>query len=82
MFDFRGLLDKKDTEVSVSLTQLGRKQAESFVLNGPKLEVVSSLLERGSMTVNEIAEATGMGTSKAREVTKTLMRSGYVKKIS
>jgi len=68
---------KKDT--SVSLTPLGKQKAEQFALEGPKFDIVATVLEGGTQSIGEIATKTGMSANKVREVCKSLARNGYVK---
>lgn len=68
---------KKDA--SVSLTPIGKQKAEQFALEGPKFDVVATLLEGGTQSIGEISSKVGMSANKVREVCKSLARNGYVK---
>ena len=69
--------DKKDT--SVALTPLGKQKAEQFSLEGPKFDVMATILESGTQPIGEISSKVGMSANKVKEVCKSLARNGYVK---
>ena len=66
-------------DLTVSLTPLGKQKAEKFSLEGPKFDVLASLLEEGTMTLSELSSKTGMSVNKLKEVCKSLAASGYIK---
>jgi len=68
--------------ITVSLTPLGKQKAEGFALEGPRYDVLSCLLENGALSIGEIAKVTNFSANKVRDVLKSLIKSGYAKKIS
>ena len=69
----------KSSDVSVTLTPIGKQKAEAFALEGPRFDVIATVLESGTATIGEISTKTGMPVNKVKEVCKALARSGYVK---
>lgn len=68
---------KKDT--SVTLTPLGKTKAEQFSLEGPRFDILASLLEDGTQSIGEISAKTGHSANKVKEVCRSLATSGYIK---
>lgn len=77
--NFPGFGGQEKSDITITLTPIGKEKAEKFSLSGPKFEVLASLLEEGTMTLAEIAEKTRMNAYKVREVSKSLAASGYIK---
>ena len=73
--------DKRDTNISVALTQVGREKAEQFSLVGPEYEIIATLLEEGTMSIGELASKTGFSVNKTRDICRALGPHGknYIK---
>ena len=69
----------KSNDVSIALTPIGKQKAEAFALEGPRFDVISTVLESGTATIRDISTKTGMSTNKIKEICKSLAHSGYVK---
>ena len=69
--------DKKD--IAVALTPVGKQKAEQFSLEGPKFDVLATLLEDGTMSMSEIGSKTGYSVNKVKEICRSLERNRYVK---
>lgn len=67
------------SDISVTLTPLGRQKAEAFSLEGPKFDVLASILDDGTMSLEEISRKTEFSVNKVREICESLARSGCVK---
>lgn len=69
-------------DMSVSLTEEGRKKAEGMMLPSPLFEVASAISEAGgTATYREIAQAPGVKfpVSKIEAICHSMVRSGYLK---
>lgn len=64
------------------LTPLGKQKADGYDLPGNKWRVLSQMQELGPSTVKDIADETNMPEAKVREICKSLIRQGYIKKSS
>jgi len=69
----------KSSDLSVTLTPIGKQKAEAFALEGPRFDVIATILEEGTASMREISTKTGMPVNKVKEVCKALARSGYIK---
>jgi len=61
------------------LTPLGKQKADSFAMDGPKFEVLSTMSECGPSTMADISNETGLGDKRVQAILKALVRSGYVR---
>lgn len=68
-------------EALFALTPLGVQKAEAFALDGPKADLLYTLKEQGSMSIQELSEATGMNANKVRHLLKYLARQQYIKHV-
>lgn len=64
------------------LTQLGKTKAEEFAMSGPKWEVAAMLNENGPSSVSEIAEEAKTSTGKVKAILRTLIKSGYARRVN
>ena len=66
----------------ITLTPLGKHQAEQQTTKGPKAAVLSLLYESDApMEVEEVMEATRMEDEKALMIVRALINQGYVKEV-
>jgi len=70
------------SDTSWSLTPSGKEKAEAMQLRSPYFEVLTNLQEAGgTCTTRELAERTGWPATKVDGVAKSLMSSGYIKRL-
>ena len=61
------------------LTPLGKQKADSFSMDGPKADVLSTMAEIGPSTMADISNETGQSDDNTKRIIKALVRSGYVR---
>ena len=61
------------------LTPLGKQKADSFGLEGPKFDVLSTIADDGPCTLAEISNETGINDKHTQQIVRDLVRSGYVR---
>jgi len=66
-------------DMSVGLTEMGRKKADEFSASGPKFEVMATLREQGSCTLSELSDETHISTDKLKHIIRILKAQGYVR---
>lgn len=69
-------------DLVIGLTNLGKTKAEQFSLQGPKWEVLAMLNEAGPSSISEISDELKMSDKKVKKIVKSLIASGYVKRVS
>jgi len=80
--DLKDSYDSYRDSQAVALTQQGKQKAESFTVESPRYEILAALLENGTMSIAELAKDTNFSVSKARDICRSLLKSGYIKKVS
>jgi len=67
------------SDMSIGLTETGRKKADEFTSSGPKFEVLATLREQGTCTMSELSEETHISTDKLKHIIKILKAQNYVR---
>lgn len=64
------------------LTEIGKRKAEDFNITGTKGEIVIALESIGPCTLSELSNETKMSPTRVKMIVQTLMRDGWVRKVS
>ena len=67
------------SDMSVGLTETGKKKADEFTASGPKFEVMATLREQGPCTMSELSEETHISSDKLKHIIRVLKAQGYVR---
>ena len=77
-----GFLKKEpplSAQMTVSLTDLGKKTAEQFLAKGTTFAILSVLNDHSPQSIKEISEGTQIEMNELKERIKILARQGYVR---
>ena len=66
-------------DMSVGLTETGKKKADEFTASGPRFEILATLREQGPCTLSDLTEETHISTEKLKHIIRILAKQGYIR---